>query len=627
MQFRLFPLLLTTTALSFACNSSRRIVVSSGDTHPAANGSCQVGEISLYGSTDCAAVGPTAAPDGFVLDKGAADLRVQTADHCTGPSRAAIGESSCVALDECDAAFPPAGANVVVGGPAAPGGKTATTIAEALAMVPAGGTVAVDSGTYREALTVKSNVHIVGRCTSKVILLGGGAAPTTTDRVGNAGIRISGSSANLELKGMTISNFDTAVAMMGGKATIDSVRTTGVSQSVRVDQSAEAQIARSAFEARAPGGDQTDGVTVLRGSRATVTDTEVRGSESAIEALESASLSVHRSVLRTTPSNESFVVFVAGNAKLDMDESLAASRQSVTLGVGIASSENAGAVDNSDVHIARTELTQSGAYYKQTVISVQGGAKLTLEESTVHYDAALAIGAVEQGTQVVATQSSIVCTAEDGADAGAINGLMGASVELDGVAVENARGYGAYVNDVGSHLAFHRSLLTGTRAGAVPKGGAEGSAFGILAADEAAVEIDQSTLTDNEQLGLVVGWNAVGSVDGTVISNVFASPGGALGEAVEIASATLTVQDSLIKGSGDAAMVVEKGAGTVRRSHFEDNPIGISLWESTVRQGSDASNGQELVLDGDTFDNTPATETVRDMTYVLPSPPSKTPSE
>ncbi|HEY1088480.1 MAG TPA: DUF1565 domain-containing protein, partial [Archangium sp.] len=132
---------------------------------------CDAGAIGLPGE-GCTPVGWTNCPAGFTSD-GWSCQPTLPATACTGATRASIGSASCVAVGDCSAAFPPSSATYFVD--AALDGGDAThfkTIAAALAAAPAGATIAVSPGTYREALTPTKAVKLIGRCPAQVQLIG-----------------------------------------------------------------------------------------------------------------------------------------------------------------------------------------------------------------------------------------------------------------------------------------------------------------------------------------------------------------------------------------------------------------------------------------------------------------------
>lgn len=130
---------------------------------------CTTGRASFPGE-GCSAIGWSVCPAGFTPTATSCDP-VLPATACTGATRAALGQTTCVPVGDCSAPFPPAAATVFVD---ADGGVDAThfrTIAAALT-APAGATIAIADGRYAEALKPTKAVKLIGRCPARVSLVG-----------------------------------------------------------------------------------------------------------------------------------------------------------------------------------------------------------------------------------------------------------------------------------------------------------------------------------------------------------------------------------------------------------------------------------------------------------------------
>src|SRR5205823_515143 len=127
-------------------------------------------------------------------------------------------------IGDCNAPFPPPQATLFVD----PNGPSDAThfqsIEAAVLAAPAGATVAVEAGTYVEALQPLRDVEVVGRCAEKVIVQSPG--------MNNSGVRIKGLTASVS--GLTLRGHYTGAAVSNaGKLTVtnclfDSNRTLGV---------------------------------------------------------------------------------------------------------------------------------------------------------------------------------------------------------------------------------------------------------------------------------------------------------------------------------------------------------------------------------------------------------------
>jgi len=133
-----------------------------------------------------------------------------TASECTGATRPRLGETSCVPVGDCNAAFPPAGATYFVDDSYTAGQVDQThfaTIQAAVAAAPSGATIAIDEGTYSGTVSLSKTVSLVGRCAAKVKLNGAGAT--------TPGLEIA-RKIQASIRGITVADFEVGVSAGGG---------------------------------------------------------------------------------------------------------------------------------------------------------------------------------------------------------------------------------------------------------------------------------------------------------------------------------------------------------------------------------------------------------------------------
>ena len=133
---------------------------------------CDAGAISVPGE-GCTPIGWTTCPAGFTrAASGWSCEPTLPAAVCTGATRAALGAAACAPVGDCSAAFPPASATLFVAPDAGVDATHFATISAALAAAPAGATIAVAPGTYRESLVAPRPVTLLGPCAARVELIG-----------------------------------------------------------------------------------------------------------------------------------------------------------------------------------------------------------------------------------------------------------------------------------------------------------------------------------------------------------------------------------------------------------------------------------------------------------------------
>ena len=180
---------------------------------PAAD--CPAGTRAVLGQTTCQPIAHMTCGQGFVADPSGWGCRdVQPAAECTGSSREALGSAMCTPVGDCTAAFPPAAATLFVGPSVTIDATHFQSIQAAIGAAPAGATIAVDSGTYEEILTITQSVSIVGRCAAQVIVLSADGTSSGVATIGNV---------TAGLSGLTFRNSANAIALTGGTTTIESV--------------------------------------------------------------------------------------------------------------------------------------------------------------------------------------------------------------------------------------------------------------------------------------------------------------------------------------------------------------------------------------------------------------------
>ncbi len=160
-------------------------------------GDCPPGTTPKLGKATCEPVGWTTCPEGFTEDGSGWGCAPLVADTCAPGERPAIGSQTCAPVGSCSALFPPAEATHFVD-PAGPTDATHfQTLTAAITAAPAGAVIAVAAGTYRESLTLRRPVSLVGKCAPQVRIEG----PFSQ----MAGILVSGAQG-VTLRGLTLAN-------------------------------------------------------------------------------------------------------------------------------------------------------------------------------------------------------------------------------------------------------------------------------------------------------------------------------------------------------------------------------------------------------------------------------------
>ena len=544
------------------------------------------------------AVGPTAIPAGFEAAPDGWGFRaVRPAAACTGATRAVLGQTACVPLDDCDAAFPPAGASIVVTA------SGASTLTDAIQGAPIGGVVAVDRGTYvlsaHAGMLARANVRVVGRCSKDVIIQGDGT---------NAAFGVP--HGHIAIESVTIRNFDTAIALSGDTSSIDlkHVYFEGNGLAVSAVLSSQATLFQSAIDGvgrSQVSSDPIRAVVAQTKAKIDVQESEVRDPTRAFTAFDQGTVvTVRRSIATSRVSSDDIFVLAMVGGAITIEESAVMTERTSLLNSGQSRRYSKVANDPAAIQIRASELTQSGTYLTGTAMGLAGGATLDVQESTVRYAANLGLSIFEAGTHASFHNSAYVAEDAKGQQTYGMSAIQGARLDLDGTAVVGARGLGVGAYDEGTTLSLTGSLVTGTGAAASTTSGSA-SAIAVLAMKNAHATFSDSAIAGNEQAGLVMANEAVVGADGLVVDQTTTDAEGALGEGIYVADdASLTMSGSSVRRSAWLGLIVMRASGAVSSTRFQDNAAGaVNVWETSVSRPATATmpSTRELVLTDDTF--------------------------
>jgi hypothetical protein len=538
---------------------------------------CGAGTMPAVGHTECVAVGTPSCPAGFERsDTGWGCHAVQPASGCTGPTRAALGQTSCLPVDDCTAAFPPAGADVVVTPNAV--SPQVSSITQALALVPAGGTIAVDAGTYNEAIELTQPVHIVGRCASKVTLNAGSA---------ERAVYVFGYFP-ASIQSMTISGGGGAIVASGSNVTAENVYVYGSEIAALAGYGGTLTLSNSTLDA----GPQADAVsvqalasTVQSGSQITMNGVEIRGYPTAFESYDPKSvITFERSIVTYDgPAVMNQFLGAWAGSTVALEQSAVFLRQSPLGTVGASLP----AVDDgppAKVTIDQSEVYQSGYNEEGILFSVQAAASLGFTNSTLHYQAYFGFSIGQMASTASIENSVLEADPTFDTSRTALFIGTGGSATLTGSAVVNSISAGVVVGDSGSTLTVANSLIRGTlfeRPG--PEAMEGGSAIALGVGNEGKLTVTDSSLVENQMFGLYVGKPSLARVSGLLVDSMVKAPmpGGAI--TVE-PGAELALTGGVLRASPESALACGSGGTVVGQTTFVSNHVAVAADSSLVVQ-------------------------------------------
>ena len=616
--------LLVLTLSSFAplaigalgCTTTETVVAHADQTPVAAAvlDSCAAGTMISLDGTSCAPVGVTssALAAGFEMNEdGWGFHAVRPARQCTGATRTVLGETACVPIDDCDAAFPPANATVVRP-------DAAASLASIVAAAKPGSVIALESGTYAlgaQTITVNGDVSIIGRCARDVILTAPSAAePLYVTR------------GNVSIAGLTVRGAKTGLYITGNASNVHvkHVLFEGVASGVRLYQGAKATIEESVVDtAGFTSKDPVSGVVAQGGAKVEIVASDVRDTTEPLAALESGTtVGVRRSSITSRVESDAIGLLAMVGGAITLEESVLTVGRAA-MGVAGRSRQYSNARDSASIVIKRSELLQSDLPFSSVLLGAMGGAHVTLEESTLRHSSAIALQSFESGS-VVTLKGTVVTTHDKpGSQATAIVAIAGARAELFQSAIVRARAYGIVVFDEGGQLTLEGSLVTGTYPGVASVGSDGASAIGIVVAKDATATLRDSVLFANEQVALSLGYAARVDADGLVVDDTRTSADGSLGEGIiAMDDAKLFLHGGVVRRSAHLAIDILRAGGLIESSSFEHNAGGaINVWESTFEKSTAAPGepgDRALLLVGNTFKETGEEVQQGDVRFTLP---------
>ncbi len=532
--------------------------------------SCPPGTRPRVGSATCEPVGwTTTCPTGTKRDAsgfGCIDPAPSTA--CTGATREAYGEAACAPIGDCNAAFPPAGAIVVDAalGDLQLDATHVRTIAEGIAAATDGSTIAIETGTYAEAVTIAKRATIVGRCAAKVEL----QSPSGSAKPG-----IDVKSTGVVVRGLTLTGHVDGIAIQrAAQADIDSVVIRGARFAGLFVEGSRATVRASKIEGTVPGPDGRGGYDVGAGDGAEVSidDTTIAGGiqgvfgasdgtrvaltrvvvthqaphatsnmrPAGIVAVTGARVAVARSSIRDLDGDGGGVVEADGTVELT---------ESIVRGIRISGSaaRGYGLIATRGGHlVARSSM----------VSDIEGNSIVTRDEgSTLELSAVTVLGSVAKGPPVGALQS-------DG-KGGGVSVLTKAKGTLDGVAILGAWGFGMYA-DAGASLDVRRSFVDATRA---PQGAEPAKAFAVgLTVNAATATVSDVTITRSSQAGVIAGKKARLRGDHLFVRDVIEGSVASMGSALTVGeNADVDLDASVFDGATSSGILVTQGAASAIR--------------------------------------------------------------
>ena len=519
------------------------------DLTPAAD--CPAGTRATLGSAQCQPVAAPTCGTGFAPDpSGWGCIDVQPAAACTGASLETLGSTTCATLGDCNAAFPASGATIFVAPTQSVDATHFTTIQSAIDAAPSGATIAIDSGTYTEALTITHSVTLAGRCAAMVNVVSPDGTKPGIAAQGTLTLKVSGLSLRQHLIGVNVT---------GGSTTLDAIFIDGaIGRGVRVGGGAVHIDGSRIFGVTDDSSGIGFGLDVSGGSVDVTGSAIVKSGVAGINATSSGKATIHASIVRDTDGGngadgQGVGASISGGGQLDIEASAFTGNH--VANVVVLDPRSLVTINGS---VIRKALVRTDGGYGDGIIVMAGG-EADIGSSTLSGSGEW--GITSDGPNAILKLNSSVIRGGVATARGGIAAEAGTGLTMNDVAVVGVRGEGVVLQDKGSTGTLTSLLvrdITPTTSGAADDG------VGLFLGVGAVAQVTDLTTFNAAADAVWVGGDAqhANGSQATIarLLAIATAPGkdGRFGRGIEIgAGANANVDSSAFVGSAEAAVVVD----------------------------------------------------------------------
>jgi hypothetical protein len=603
---------------------------------------CAAGTMPVLGNTTCAPVAAFACAAGFERDKSGWGCRAVMAAKCTGATMEALGQTACVPVGDCNATFPPAGATYFVDAAFTAGQIDAThvkTIQAALDAAPANAVIAVQAGTYTEALVPPRSVRIAGRCPAMVTV----SSPAGTTE----GVRAKG--ADITVEGITLKGHLAAiVADAGATITVRSVvmeantaggvLVAGGATHAKIERSVVRGSIASAF-AKGYGVEASFGADLVIEQSAITDNTQIgvhvtgKGTRGRIDRTvvarnvvnaskdfgngllvrDAANVDVVSSVF--SRNHEDAVVSYGPGTNVTMRDTTVEDTENSGVGYGrgvlvdgatitlervtVSGNTEGGIVAEAkatatvtDSVVQRTTASASGE--NGNGISVIGASLVTMKGSAVIGNMQSGVTALGAGAKIVVEGSALADTLPNdlGTNGYGIALEAGATGEVRSSALTGNGTAGVVVADPGSKLTLSASVIKSTRGDAKKKAG-----LGLSVEAGGAATITGSAFVANRDVGIAVrGARTTATIDQSIVRNTLpVAADGVHGRGIEVGTGAKAsiARTSVLSTRGSGVLSISEGSAIEMQNTW--------IADTTAEQGTSGAGRAATVQNGATM--------------------------
>lgn len=554
---------------------------------------CPVGTFRRVGQVACVPVGVTSCLGGLhpAVDGGWGCEATLPPEACGDGGLALPGDATCRPLGDCAAAFPPAAATFFVDDDYLPAQLDAThfqAIGAAMAAAPRNAVIAVEAGTYVEALSFARPQQVVGRCAAQVqVVSPGGTAGGVEPRVRGA-----------KVKGLTFRGHRGGAVVVGATDLLAEACDFADNRDLGLgvfDSPAQVTLEGCVVRdtRRMADGSLGRGLDIEGGAAVVLRHTLVEGNAEVGVFATDANTTVELTdslVWRTAASGDGTTgrgVYVKAGAKGSLVRTVLAANHDVAAYV------SAGVLDIADSLLVDTRPAPAASIGRG--LSVNGRGTATLRNTTVRDS--LDDGVEASSSRLTLDHVVVVDTRSSptGQYGHAVFSRGGSPVKVIASALVGSQATGVVALDAATTLLLQDSLVADTQ----PDGQGQ-YGFGLVASD-ARVTVRGSSVLGSRWAGLV---NLGGqmTVGQSLVSGVKKTAEGTYGHGVLVlGTGTIDVGASLVERAEGVALLYAGGQGVVTTTLARQSAVGVNAQGGThlvaYLQAPAVAAPQELALD------------------------------
>ena len=528
---------------------------------------CEPGQMPVVDGS-CRSVGPRQPGAGFSLHPdGWGHVAIKPGVACEGPQMARMGNTECVGIQDSSGAFPPSNAHAVV--------STTEELTSAIESAPSGATIALRAGTY-SAFEIRKAVRLVGQSTQDVVIQGSGVMSSASK-----GVTVS-TDQEVALESMTIRAYGIAIwhTSEGSLDVANLYIADCHGGMVGAYEGTKLSVHDTILEGPDPTRKIWDAIAVAsyHGAIAELENVELRGFSWPISArYQGSEIDVRNAVVQFEqrwPYGGAIEAW--GGAKVTMADSAMSTSEGrfVAVGTQTPDMDSGSTYTPGRVEIRRSVLEHHGSLMdSSSALDVYQGATLELEDVSLRHEAFCGIG-VSEGNSSVTVRNSLISAADARGEFHAHVVVTEGTANVFGSVLIGAKDFGLMADGSTAELNTQDSFIAGSVK-------SHEDMLGVVTGlDQSRLNLERTTLSDNEGIGVVGGEYTTISMSDVLVQRAIAWSELAPGIGAALQSARLIGTNSkFMFNEGPGLSAQDEASVLLLDSDVACNPVGLHLSE------------------------------------------------